>query len=248
MENTKNESLNFPMCDAHAHLGSGAETAARRAQGIRTALCGTDPENARLVQDACAQEALFAPTYGLHPWKTARFDVREMEPWLAKCRVIGEIGLDSVWCDVPACDQRPAFARQLDIAREMGKRVLLHTKGCEAEIARMVAERNVPCVVHWYSCAQHLERYLDLDSYFTIGPDIFTNPAVREVARRAPRGRLLVETDGLSAVEWAQGRPTQPEKLGALLEKMLAEAAAIRGEAPEDMRREAAEAYRQLYG
>ena len=87
-----------------------------------------------------------------------------------------------------------------------------------------------------------------MDSYFTIGPDIFTNPAVREVARRAPRGRLLVETDGLSAVEWAQGRPTQPEKLGALLEKMLAEAAAIRGEAPEDMRREAAEAYRQLYG
>ena len=248
MENTKNESLNFPMCDAHAHLGSGAETAARRAQGIRTALCGTDPENARLVQDACAQEALFAPTYGLHPWKTARFDVREMEPWLAKCRVIGEIGLDSVWCDVPACDQRPAFARQLDIAREMDKRVLLHTKGCEAEIARMVAERNVPCVVHWYSCAQHLERYLDLDSYFTIGPDIFTNPAVREVARRAPRGRLLVETDGLSAVEWAQGRPTQPEKLGALLEKMLAEAAAIRGEAPEDLRCEAAEAYRQLYG
>ena len=248
MENMKNESLNFPICDAHAHLGSGAETVARRAQGVRTALCGTDPENACLVADACAQEALFAPTYGLHPWKTARFDVREMEPWLAKCRVIGEIGLDSVWCDVPACDQRPAFARQLDIAREMDKRVLLHTKGCEAEIARMVAARNVPCVVHWYSCAQHLERYLDLDSYFTIGPDIFTNPAVREVARRAPRGRLLVETDGLSAVEWAQGRPTQPEKLGALLEAMLKEAAAIRGEAPEDMRREAAEAYRQLYG
>lgn len=248
MEKSRHNSLNIPLCDAHAHPGNGAETAARRAQGIRTALCGTDPENARLVEEMCAREALFTPTYGLHPWKTARFTVREMEPWLEKCRVIGEIGLDSVWCDVPAHDQRAAFARQLDIAREMGKRVLLHTKGCEEEIARMLAERNLPCVVHWYSCAEHLERYLDLDSYFTLGPDILTNPAVREVARRAPRGRLLIETDGLSAVEWAQNRPAEPEKLSALLEAMLQEAAAICGETPEDMRREAMEAFGALYG
>ena len=102
MEKSRHNSLNIPLCDAHAHPGNGAETAARRAQGIRTALCGTDPENARLVEEMCAREALFTPTYGLHPWKTARFTVREMEPWLEKCRVIGEIGLDSVWCDVPA--------------------------------------------------------------------------------------------------------------------------------------------------
>ena len=38
----------------------------------------------------------------------------------------------------------------------MGKRVLLHTKGCEEEIARLVSERHVPCVVHWYSCMEHL--------------------------------------------------------------------------------------------
>ncbi|HIS04259.1 MAG TPA: TatD family hydrolase [Candidatus Pullichristensenella avicola] len=247
MANTNNMSLKTPLCDAHAHLGDDAETRARRAQGVRTALCGTDPESAGAVEAACAREALFTAHYGLHPWKTARFAVREMEPWLAKCRVIGEIGLDSVWCDVPARDQRAAFVRQLDIAREMGKRVLLHTKGCEEEIARLVAERNVPCVVHWYSCAEHLERYLDLDSYFTLGPDIAVNPAVREVARRAPRGRVLFETDGLSAVEWAQGRSVRAQDVGPVLEAALREAAAIRGEAPETLRREAAQAYAALY-
>ena len=171
-----------------------------------------------------------------------------MEPWLAKCRVIGEIGLDSVWCDVPAADQRPVFIRQLDIAREMDKRVLLHTKGCEEEIARLVAERDVPCVVHWYSCMEHLERYLDLDSYFTVGPGVFNDPAVREVARRAPKGRVLVETDGLSAVSWAFGREVAAKELRPTLETMLQEVASIRGEAVEDTRREAAAAYVELYG
>ena len=106
---------NSPICDAHAHIGDEAETAARHAQRVHTALCGTDPENARAVETLCLKEPLFTAHYGLHPWKTARFSVREMEPWLAKCRVIGEIGLDSVWCDVPAADQRAAFIRQLDI-------------------------------------------------------------------------------------------------------------------------------------
>ena len=149
---------------------------------------------------------------------------------------------------MPAADQRPAFVRQLDIAREMGKRVLLHTKGCEEEIARLVSERRVPCVVHWYSCMEHLERYLDMDSYFTIGPGVFNDPAVREVARRAPKGRLLVETDGLSAVSWAFEREVAVKELRPTLEAMLKEVASIRGEAVEDTRRAAAAAYAELYG
>ena len=243
-----NSAENSPVCDAHAHIGDEAETAARHAQRVYTALCGTDPENANAVEAHCLKEPLFTAHYGLHPWKTARFSVREMEPWLAKCRVIGEIGLDSVWCDVPAADQRAAFIRQLDIAREMGKRVLLHTKGCEEEIARLVSERRVPCVVHWYSCMEHLERYLDMDSWFTIGPGVFNDPAVREVARRAPKGRLLVETDGLSAVSWAFEREVAVKELRPTLEAMLKEVASIRGEAVEDTRRAAAAAYAELYG
>ena len=245
---SQNNAENSPICDAHAHIGDEAETAARHAQRVYTALCGTDPENAKAVEAHCLKEPLFAAHYGLHPWKTARYSVREMEPWLAKCRVIGEIGLDSVWCDVSAADQRPAFVRQLDIAREMGKRVLLHTKGCEEEIARLVSERRVPCVVHWYSCMEHLECYLDMDSYFTIGPGVFNDPAVREVARRAPKGRLLVETDGLSAVSWAFGREVAGKELAHTLEAMLEEIAAIRGEGVENVRRGAAAAYAELYG
>ena len=113
---------NSPICDAHAHIGDEAEIAARHAQRVHTALCGTDPENAKAVEALCQKEPLFTAHYGLHPWKTARYTVREMETWLARCRVIGEIGLDSVWCDVPAADQRAAFIRQLDHMLSMQRR------------------------------------------------------------------------------------------------------------------------------
>lgn len=58
-------------------------------------------------------------------------------------------------------------------------------------------------LVHWYSCGQHLEEYLDQDCYVSIGPDVVWNPAVQEAARQVPEDRLLIETDGLGAVKWA---------------------------------------------
>ena len=103
-------------------------------------------------------------------------------------------------------------------------------------------------MVHWYSCMEHLERYLDMDSYFTIGPGVFNDPAVREVARRAPKGRILVETDGLSAVSWAFEREAAVKELRPTLEAMLQEVAAIRGEDAAETRRAAAAAYAELYG
>ena len=69
-----------------------------------------------------------------------------------------------------------------------------------------------------------------MDSYFTIGPGVFNDPAVRETARRAPKGRLLVETDGLNAVAWAFERDVATKELSGILGRMLAEIATIRGE------------------
>ena len=51
-------------------------------------------------------------------------------------------------------------------------------------------------------CEEYLEEYLALDCYFSVGPDVWWNPAVAQAARRVPRDRILVETDGLGAVQW----------------------------------------------
>lgn len=78
-----------------------------------------------------------------------------------------------------------------------------HTKGREQAIARIIRTYPNRYLVHWYSCQEHLEDYLDLDCYFSIGPDVWWNEAVAQVVKKVPRHRLLVETDGLDSVRWA---------------------------------------------
>lgn len=127
-----------------------------------------------------------------------------MEPWLLKASVIGEIGLDSVWCSVPLSVQEKAFCAQLELASAMKKPVVLHTKGQEKHIARLIRAYPNTYLVHWYSGEEGLSDFLDLDCYFTIGPDVFYQPAGPEGCRPGAgkqtlsgNGRLFCREVGL---------------------------------------------------
>ena len=205
------------MIDAHAHPGTQQERQIRERLGIATLLCGTDPASAADVLACAAGSAVFTPCCALHPWKAADFQPEAMLPFLEQCPVVGETGLDSVWCDTPMNAQTEAFLWQLDYAQRTGKPVVLHTKGREWEAAQILRRYTMPKVVHWYSCEEAPADYLEQDCYFTIGPDADTNPTVRRVAALAPLDRLLTETDGLSAVAWALGRNVEPEEIPAVL-------------------------------
>lgn len=214
--------------DGHAHWGTEQERAFRRSQGIITMVCaGTPPEAARLMAET-EGDKFFLPAAGLHPWHSAEYSVEAMLPYLEAAPVIGEIGMDSVWCRVPMETQRAAFKEQLEIAGRLKKPVVLHTKGMEEEIGEMIAAVSNRYLVHWYSSMDHLDRYLKLGCYFTLGPDLAVNPAVRQVAERAPADRLMVETDGFSAVTWALG-DMPLERLPGILRENMELTAQIKG-------------------
>lgn len=132
-------------------------------------------------------------------------------PYLEKCQVIGEIGMDSLWCNVPLKRQKEVLEKQLQIAAEWKKPVVLHTKDQEWEILELIRKYPNIYLVHWYSADHDLDGYLDLDCYFSIGPDVIWNPAVQQVARRVPENRIPLETDGMDAVKWAweEGQKSQ---------------------------------------
>ncbi len=205
------------MIDAHAHPGTKAELRVRMEQGIRTLLCGVDPASAAEVLRIAADSFLFAPCCALHPWKAAAHRAEDMLPFLEACPVVGETGLDSVWCDVPVNAQMDAFLWNLDYAERTQKPVVLHTKGKEREIARILKSHSMRKVVHWYSCEEPPDDYLDQDCYFTIGPDAEKNAAVKRVIALAPLERLLTETDGLEAVHWALGKAVRAGELPMVL-------------------------------
>lgn len=246
---------NLLLSDAHTHMGTEKELQERRENGIFSLLCATTPPEAEMLLRkigwmdhlssddsvsgfSCSDQTLI-PTCGLHPWHADRHTVSDMKPYLEAVPVIGEIGMDSVWCSVPPELQKTVFCQQLDLACEMKKPVILHTKGQEKEIAAII--RNYPSryLVHWYSCENHLEEYLALDCYFSIGPDVWWNPAVQQAAKKVPLNRLLVETDGFSAVKWAwdeapvQEKPEPARTISDSLQNTIITVAKLRNLPPE---------------
>lgn len=194
------------LTDAHAHIGSMAEVEERLNSRIPSMVSAGYPQEAGKLEDICRRkecEGLLVPTHGLHPWHASMAALKEMEPFMERSALIGEIGMDSVWCQVPLTVQQEVFEYQLAFARERGKPVILHTKGQEKTIADII--RNYPnrYLVHWYSSESWQEEYLEMDCYFSIGSDVWWNPAVRELAQRVPADRILIETDGMGAVRWA---------------------------------------------
>lgn len=229
--------------DGHAHIGSKSEREVRRIQNIHSLICASTPEEAIQLEAICKEEdsSVIHPTFGLHPWQAERYSFQDMEPWLLKTSIVGEIGMDSVWCSVPLSSQEKILCAQLELASDQKKPVILHTKGQETQIARLLRRYDNTYLVHWYSGTDGLSDFLDLDCYFTIGPDVFCNPEVRRAALLAPENRLLVETDGISAVQWAYENAAEAvpslskfslppfQDIGAVLKRGIEETARLRG-------------------
>ncbi len=142
-------------------------------------------------------------SFGIHPKDSDNVDYKELDYFLAKTALIGEIGLDNVWCDIDLDIQKAVFIYQLKHAFNYKKPVILHTKGMENEIVEIIKDYPNKYLVHWYSCLNHLEKYIAMDCYFTIGPSIIWDESVINVARKVNVERLLLETDGIDAIKWA---------------------------------------------
>jgi len=233
--NTTEHSAYPVVYDAHAHAGAAEELVLRRQLGVRTMLSCGNPQQAKAVQALCAASSVFAMTAGIHPWYADSTRLADMLPHMEQAALVGEIGLDCVWCTTPMDAQKKAFAAQLDWAAANGKGVVLHTKGMEREIARMTEGFPHPVVVHWYSGDMDaLEAFLSQGCHFTVGPDVAQNPSVQAVARLAPDDRILFETDGMDAVRWAVGDVPTTD-LPHMLYASVRAAAKLRGQPPQTL-------------
>lgn len=219
--------------DCHTHLegfGDRLPDALLRMErhNIHTMAVAVDIPSYELACALAKRHPLITPTFGIHPNRAGEYEHRleELDGYLSRGSVIGEIGLCSVWADnLPA--QRVVFDYQLRYAHRHGKAVNLHTKGQEREIAdalRRFAPRAA--LIHWYSGPlEVLDELIALDCYFSVSVDLPTGELSRQICRRVPIDRLLTETDGPGALEWVCGRQGQPE---TVLE-VAHEAARLRG-------------------
>jgi TatD DNase family protein len=242
----------MPLIDAHAHYKLKDKAAvlemARRADMY--VLCdGSNKTGAEEVLKLTEgnENTRLIPTVGLHPW-SAREGLDSVAPFLDKVKIIGEIGLDTVWTDVPLSRQREVFEQQLLYAVRRNKPVILHTKGAEREVIEHISDKRLPAViVHWYSGEEpELKDLIDLGCYFTLGQDLSVNHAVQAVARLVPADRLLTETDGPSAVEWATGKKCRICDIPEKIRLSISVAAELRGTTPEWLEAKIWENFRRI--
>jgi TatD DNase family protein len=156
---------------------------------------------------ALAHPRVLFATAGLHPHHATDFDA-ELEALLRDCLArpevvaAGEMGLDYFRNFSPREAQLFAFERQLALAIESGKPLFLHQRDAHADFLACldnVRGRIGRAVVHCFTGEGHeLDDYLARDWYVGITGwicDERRGTHLRELVRRIPADRLLLETD-----------------------------------------------------
>ena len=236
------------LTDAHAHISDKSIIDVLRTNNIFTTACAMSPDECIFVETLAQEDKRrIIPTYGLHPWNSQKYKIDDMKPYLEKCIAIGEIGMDNVWCDVPLDIQREVFIKQLDLAEERNVPVILHTKGQEKEIAEIVNNYKIPVLVHWYSCKDYLDMYLNKGYYFSIGPDIHKEEPVQNVAKNVPLDRIVIETDGVEGIAWAIDKPATIQDVPSSLKSTLNQVANLRNIDPVKLQDQVNENWQRLF-
>jgi TatD DNase family protein len=163
------------------------------------------------------EQGVFA-ALGIHPHQAADEDagrLDELRKLLGDERAVavGETGLDFYRDYAPHDRQRELFERQLELAAELGKAVVVHSRAASDETAEALERFEGTVVLHCFSAPELLPVALERSYYVSFAGNV-TYPSaeeLREAARRIPGDRLLVETDSpYLSPQPRRGRPNEP--------------------------------------
>lgn len=253
------------LIDSHAHIqakeyAGEAEAIVERARaaGVDKIIviggAGDMSSNNDAVELAASYANLYA-TVGMHPHDAkdvGRDDLNKLKELTAHSQVIavGEAGLDYYYDHSPRETQRQIFAEFIRLARDTALPLIVHERNAAheaAELLREEGEKNVRGVVHCftgdYEAARH---YLELGFYLSFtGIITFKNAdPLRDVVRRVPLDRILVETDSpyLTPVPY-RGKRNEPAYVRLVAETV----AQVKGLPLEDVARVTTENVRELF-
>ncbi len=252
------------LVDSHAHLDGRQyaddldETINRAtANGISHILTiGCDMESsASSIAIAEKYEHIFAAV-GVHPHDATEIETEslmQLRSMLAHPKVValGEIGLDFYRDRTPRETQRSAFRKQIQLAKEVGKPIIVHDRDAHDEVIQILREEHaaeVGGVLHCFSGdATMAEQCLELGFYLSFTGTITypKNQEIREVIKSIPVDRMLVETDCpyLSPQKF-RGKRNEPAYVRYTAEKM----AEIKGLNIEDIARITSRNCHNLFG
>ena len=213
------------MIDTHAHLdmlddATGALTRAREAGVTRVVTVGSDIESCRESLAVAEREEGVVAALGIHPHQAG--EVEESDLWELRhllkhprAVAVGETGLDHYRDYAPRPLQAALFGAQAQLAEDLGKPLVVHTRAAEELTVSLLAElpSRVSVILHCFSSVALLEPALEHGWYVSFAGNVTYPKAtdLRWAAARIPADRLLVETDSpYLAPQPVRGKPNEP--------------------------------------
>ena len=229
------------LVDTHCHLqfpefdGDRNEVLerARRAGVVAFIVVGVDLPSSRTALELAERHPDVHAAVGMHPHDASEFAGSTFYS-LRRCAdsrsvvAIGEIGLDYYRNFSPPPTQRRVFLRMLELAAELKLPVIVHSRGSDVEMRRILGDWALSVQVGWpkerplgvmHSFGEDLGaalHYIELGFLVSI-PATCTRPKadlVRAVASGIPLSRMVVETDSpYQAPQSYRGRRNEPSYL-----------------------------------
>lgn len=271
--------------DSHAHLDASDFDADResvieraRESGLRYLLLIADvtrPESVERIRDLAGRFDGIYWAAGIDPHQSAHARDEHFETLRAVARhpkflAIGEIGLDYFY-DYPRDVQARVFVRQIELARELRRPIIIHCRDAWSDLGRILREHpsngsgddtragSPPAegrgtspagagILHCFTgTAQDAVDLIDLGFYVSFAGNVTYKKAeaLRDAARSLPADRLLAETDSPYLAPLSRrGRRNEP----AFVLETTRQLAALRGWDEEMMGRQLVENFARLFG
>jgi TatD DNase family protein len=214
------------MVDTHCHLDHCEQPVSHlvshaRKEGVeRIMAIGMTGESCRHALAAADHHDEVFACIGRHPHESEGFDdtgLAELDELSrhAKARAIGETGLDYKRDYSPRDDQRRAFVAQIELARRLGRPLVIHTRFAADDTLDLLARHadGQPVIIHCFSLTDRVEECVARGYYCSFAGNV-TYPKATDLQRAAagvPDELLLVETDApFLAPQARRGKPNEP--------------------------------------
>ena len=158
----------------------------------------------KVIEIAEAHTCIYAAV-GIHPHNAAAYsDALEerIKGYLNHPRLVGygEIGLDFYRDYAPRDIQTRVFRRQIEVAREAGLPIIIHSRNAKEETLEILKDAHLgdhKTIIHCYSYdLETARKMLDAGFFLSVpGTVTYKNSGLAEVVRYAPLDSLLSETD-----------------------------------------------------
>ena len=232
--------FDHPIIETHCHLDylkdrplSDTLEQSQRVNIEKVITIAVSPDNLATVRELAGSNDWVFGTQGVHPHEAETY-TDEVEAEIRqhatddKIVAVGEIGLDYFYDNADRSVQREVFRRQLQIACDSDRPVVIHSRDADDDTIAILKEFEHSLerrgVIHSFTSGPGLARYA-IDQGWCLGFNGITtfNKAenVRDIVRMTPIEQILLETDApfLTPVPY-RGRENAPFYLPFVAEKI----------------------------